>query len=261
MPPAAHQLVRLAARLLPKGQRARYREEWLEQVETLASSGRPLSALVWAIGTIPGSSRMTLGGQRGRLAVKRAIDVVLSVTILAVVFPMMLLFALATRITSPGPVMYRAPRIGKDGRPFALLKFRTMTPLATDAHGSSREIPDQADATSKTLANVKVTAVGYLLQRTSLDETPQLVNVLRGEMSLVGPRPVPPDLFAKGDERIRRRTLVRPGITGLGQVAGRADMDFVDHLNRDLEYVHKWSLWLDFKLMVRTVLAPFKGRT
>jgi lipopolysaccharide/colanic/teichoic acid biosynthesis glycosyltransferase len=90
---------------------------------------------------------------------------------------------------------------------------------------------------------------------------PQLLNILRGDMSLVGPRPVPPDLFAKGDERIRRRTLVRPGMTGLGQVLGRADSDFVDLMNRDLEYVRSWSLWLDFKLMVRTVLVLFRGRT
>ena len=189
-------------------------------------------------------------------AAKRFIDVVISVLALAVWAVPMLLIGLLICIDSPGPILFRQRRTGYRNLPFETLKFRTM------AHHA----PDQGYLRQTTRHDPRVTRVGALLRRLSLDELPQLFNVLRGDMSLVGPRPHAPGSCAGGtpfelvtpDYRARHR--VRPGITGLAQVRGlRGETDTEDKLIRrvdaDLEYIANWSLWLDFAVLVRTPVS------
>ncbi len=187
---------------------------------------------------------------------KRFIDIVISVLALAVWAVPMLLIALLIRVDSPGPILFRQRRTGYGNLPFETLKFRTMAHHAPD-HGRLRQT---------TRHDPRVTRVGGVLRRLSLDELPQLINVLRGDMSLVGPRPHAPGSCAGGTpfEQVTpyypARHRVRPGITGLAQVRGlRGETDTEDKLIRrvdaDLEYIANWSLWLDFAVLVRTPVS------
>jgi lipopolysaccharide/colanic/teichoic acid biosynthesis glycosyltransferase len=156
------------------------------------------------------------------------------------------LCALAVRLDSRGSALYRQERVGQDGRPFTILKFRTMV----DAPGGNPLHPE-AD---------RITRVGRVLRRSSLDELPQLLNVLSGDMSIVGPRPTLAYQVERYDERQRRRLLVRPGLTGLAQVRGRNAITWGERIEYDLDYVARQSLWLDLRLLVATVPALVGGR-
>jgi lipopolysaccharide/colanic/teichoic acid biosynthesis glycosyltransferase len=189
---------------------------------------------------------------RPKLACKRIFDVVIGTLLLLLLSPLFLVIAVAVLIADGRPVLYRQERVGRYGRPFTMLKFRSMV---TDAHDQLDELQHHNERTGplfKIHRDPRVTRVGRFLRATSLDELPQFFNVLGGSMSLVGPRPAlfqeresfPPELLERED--------LRPGITGLWQVEARSDPDF-DHYHRlDLEYVREWSLWLDVKLLVRT---------
>ncbi len=177
---------------------------------------------------------------------KRAIDLAGSAVLIVLLFPLGCLCALAVGFTSPGPVFFNAPRLGKGGRPFLLRKFRSMYSGAPDLRNK--------DGSSYTgSADPRVTPVGRFLRQTSLDELPQLFNVFAGDMSLVGPRPDQVDQLRYYTEAERRKLNVRPGITGLAQISGRNSISWEARKALDVEYVRRRSLWFDLYILCRTV--------
>jgi exopolysaccharide biosynthesis polyprenyl glycosylphosphotransferase len=197
--------------------------------------------------------------RRGRLCVKSVVDRVGALLLLVTLAPVVLAVAVAVKMTGPGPVLYRQRRVGRHGAIFQFLKFRTMT-AGADAQVAALADHNESDGLLfKLHDDPRVTDVGRFLRRMSLDELPQLWNVIRGDMSLVGPRPLPvrADAFV-GDER--RRLRVKPGITGLWQVSGRADLGWAETVALDMHYVDHWSLGLDLAIMVRTPLTVLRGR-
>lgn len=193
-------------------------------------------------------------------AMKRVFDLVVASLLLLVLSPLLLASALAVRLTSRGPVIYRSMRPGIGGVPFACFKFRTMYRDA-DLMQADLEHHNEADgAIFKIRDDPRVTPVGRFLRKFSIDELPQLVNVLRGEMSLVGPRPLPQRDFDRLEDWHRKRYLVLPGITGLWQVSGRSDLDFDDLVRLDFLYLERWSVFLDLTILVKTVPAVFARR-
>jgi exopolysaccharide biosynthesis polyprenyl glycosylphosphotransferase len=195
-------------------------------------------------------------------AVKRAFDLVVASLLLVVLSPLLLLIALAVKFTSRGPVLYRSPRAGIGGVPFSCWKFRTMFDDAdADARQAALESQNEASgALFKIRDDPRLTRVGRRLRRLSLDELPQLANVLRGQMSLVGPRPLPQRDFERLEEWHMKRYLVLPGMTGLWQVSGRADLDFDDLVRLDFLYLERWSVFLDLTILFKTLPAVLWGR-
>jgi exopolysaccharide biosynthesis polyprenyl glycosylphosphotransferase len=192
--------------------------------------------------------------------VKRAFDIVLASLLLIVLSPLLVLIALAVKLSSRGRVLYRSPRAGIAGTPFECWKFRTMFEDA-DARQAALEPHNEASgALFKIRDDPRLTRVGRRLRRFSLDELPQLVNVLRGQMSLVGPRPLPQRDFERLEEWHMKRYLVLPGMTGLWQVSGRADLDFDDLVRLDFFYLERWSVFLDLTILVKTLPAVLWGR-
>ncbi len=194
-------------------------------------------------------------------AFKRVIDLsIAAVTLILALIPM-LLIALLIRLDSPGPVLLRQPRVGKDGRHFDALKFRTMVKNADLLRDDLIAGADSADPRLfKHAADPRLTRVGGWLRRWSLDEFPQVWNIVRGEMSVVGPRPPLPEEVALYEPTHRQRLAVVPGLTGLWQVNGRSDLSFEEMIRLDLYYVETWSPWLDLKLITRTVPAVVGGK-
>ncbi|URI11527.1 sugar transferase [Aquincola tertiaricarbonis] len=194
-----------------------------------------------------------------RVAGKRGMDVLGAAALLLLLAPVMALVALGIRLTSPGPVIFRQQRIGLNKRAFMLLKFRTMTQNAEARQAALEAFNEVKGPAFKMRHDPRVTPFGAFLRRTSLDELPQLFNVLRGEMSLVGPRPLPlRDVAGFREDWQRRRFSVLPGITCLWQLSGRSDIPFQRWMELDLEYIDQWSLWLDLSILVRTVPAVLK---
>jgi exopolysaccharide biosynthesis polyprenyl glycosylphosphotransferase len=196
----------------------------------------------------------------GRRIVKGTFDRLVAVAALTLLSPLLVAIALAIRLTSPGPALFRQTRIGVRGVPFMIYKFRSMR---SDAEATKSELTllnDNADGLLfKIRRDPRVTAVGRVLRRYSLDELPQLINVAKGEMSLVGPRPpLPAEVELYADD-VRRRLLVKPGVTGLWQVSGRSDLSWDDSVRLDLRYVENWSLVWDFEILWKTVYAVFRG--
>jgi exopolysaccharide biosynthesis polyprenyl glycosylphosphotransferase len=193
-------------------------------------------------------------------AVKRAFDLVVASLLLIVLSPVLLLIALAVKLTSRGPVLYRSPRAGIGGEPFSCWKFRTMFDDA-DARQAALEPQNEASgALFKIRDDPRLTRVGRRLRRLSLDELPQLANVLRGQMSLVGPRPLPQRDFERLEEWHMKRYLVLPGMTGLWQVSGRAELAFDDLVRLDFLYLERWSVFLDLTILFKTLPAVLWGR-
>src|SRR6476469_464329 len=193
-------------------------------------------------------------------ALKRTFDITVSSLLVLVLSPVLAISALAIRLTSRGPLIYRSIRPGIGGQPFACLKFRTMYRDAEDRqHGLERH--NEADgALFKIRDDPRVTPVGRLLRRFSVDELPQLFNVLRGDMSLVGPRPLPQRDYDRLEDWHKKRYLVLPGITGLWQVSGRSDLDFDDLVRLDFLYLERWSVFLDLTILVKTLPAVITRR-
>jgi lipopolysaccharide/colanic/teichoic acid biosynthesis glycosyltransferase len=204
----------------------------------------------------------------GRL-VKRCMDVILGTLVLVIAAPFMALAALAVRLDSPGSVLFRQARTGMGGRPFQMLKFRTMHHGADSApheeyvasliNGSGRTIGSGNGGLFKLVDDDRVTRVGRFLRRFSLDELPQLFNVLRGDMSLVGPRPPIPYEVSRYSDWHGRRLDVRPGMTGLWQVSGRSRLSYDDMVRLDLRYIDTWSLGRDVLIMLKTMPAMARG--
>ncbi len=193
-------------------------------------------------------------------AVKRAFDLVLSGLILLVLSPLLIGIALAVFATSRGPVFYRSVRPGIGGLPFACLKFRTMHRDADQRQADLESLNEAKGALFKIRDDPRMTRVGRFLRRYSLDEMPQLVNVLRGEMSLVGPRPLPQRDYDRLEDWHRKRYLVLPGITGLWQVSGRSELDFDDLVRLDFLYLERWSPFLDLTIIIKTIPAVLMRR-
>jgi exopolysaccharide biosynthesis polyprenyl glycosylphosphotransferase len=193
-------------------------------------------------------------------AVKRTFDVVGAGFLLVVLSPLMLAMAAAIRLTSRGRLIYRSRRPGIGGQPFDCLKFRTMYSNADQRQADLEELNEADGALFKIRRDPRMTPVGRLLRRFSLDELPQLVNVLRGEMSLVGPRPLPQRDFDHLEDWHKKRYLVLPGITGLWQVSGRSGLDFDDLVRLDFLYLERWSVALDLTILLKTVPAVLKGK-
>jgi exopolysaccharide biosynthesis polyprenyl glycosylphosphotransferase len=188
-------------------------------------------------------------------ALKRTFDLIAATLLLVVLSPLLLVITLAVRLSSRGPILFRSMRRGIGQRPFACLKFRTMHTDAEERQADLEEFNEASGALFKIREDPRLTPVGRLLRRFSLDELPQLVNVLRGEMSLVGPRPLPERDYEMLDDWHRKRYLVLPGITGLWQVSGRSELDFDDLVHLDFIYLERWSLALDLTILLKTVPA------
>jgi lipopolysaccharide/colanic/teichoic acid biosynthesis glycosyltransferase len=194
--------------------------------------------------------------------VKRAFDIVVAAMVLLLLSPLIVVVALAVRLESPGPVFFRQPRVGKDDKPFTMYKFRTMRP---DAHGRQEiVVPQVADFSRYVFDPLEggrqYTRMGRLLRSTSLDELPNLVNVLRGDMSIVGPRPEVPELVEQYLPEYHRRHSVRPGITGLAQVNGRGRLTYEETMDYDLQYVDDHSFVRDLAILARTVPTVLSRR-
>ena len=177
-----------------------------------------------------------------------------------ITLPLLIAVALAVKLTSRGPVLFIQRRGGLNGRPFPMLKFRTMRADAERERDTLLAANEMDGPVFKIRDDPRVTPLGRLLRRTSIDELPQVANVLLGHMSLVGPRPLPVIEMANVTGPHRRRLSVRPGITCLWQISGRNELGFQEWMNLDLQYVDNWSLGLDFAILLRTVPALLTGR-
>lgn len=200
------------------------------------------------------------GASRWQKAAKRLVDMVLGIVALVALSPVFLFAALAVRLSSPGPVFFSQDRAGWRGEPFRFVKFRTMF---SDAEARKEELGCRNEVDGpvfKIRSDPRTTRVGRVLRKLSVDELPQLFHVLSGKMSLVGPRPLPLEEAAALNEWQAQRLLVKPGLTGVWQVSGRSDLDFRTWVDMDVGYLRDWSLWLDLKLLVRTVPAVLSGR-
>ncbi len=195
-----------------------------------------------------------------RLVVKRVLDLTCTVLVLPVVVPLCLFIAAAIKLTSPGPVIFGQERFGRHKRRFRMYKFRTMIANAEAMQAALETRNEVTGPVFKIQDDPRVTRLGRLLRRTSLDELPQLINVLRGDMSLVGPRPLAVrDVGLFLEAWLMRRFSVQPGLTCLWQVSGRSNLDFQRWIELDLEYIDRWSLGLDLKIMLRTAPAVLRG--
>ncbi len=190
---------------------------------------------------------------------KRGMDVVVSGALLALLSPLLVLAALAILVDSGRPVFFRQRRAGKEGRSFTMLKFRTMVADAEARLGELVDLSKLEQPAFKIQDDPRVTRIGRVLRRTSIDELPQLINVLRGDMSLVGPRPEEESVVALYDERQRGRLAVKPGLTGPMQVYGRSDLTFEERLAMERDYLDNLSLLTDLAILLRTPSAIIRG--
>lgn len=178
-----------------------------------------------------------------RKGLKRLLDVLVSLVALIILLPFLLVVAVAIKLDDRGPVFFRQERAGLKGQTFKILKFRTMV-VDAEKIGTGVFVEEE---------DPRITMVGNLLRKTSLDELPQLLNILKGEMSLVGPRPTLPYQVENYDQRQIRRLEVKPGVTGWAQVNGRSALTWPERIELDLWFIDNWSLWLDFKILIKTV--------
>jgi lipopolysaccharide/colanic/teichoic acid biosynthesis glycosyltransferase len=252
LPWLAERFVRRAARGLPRSERDRYLEEWLAELKALPGSG--LSQVTWSI-------RLMLGQREMRRALrtvttpglKRAIDLAGATAVLTVCAPLLVVIALAIKLEGGGPVLFRQERVGRDGRRFRICKFRTM---CIDAEGKKAQLRATNAAEGglfKIADDPRVTRVGRFLRKTSLDELPQLLNVVTGDMSLVGPRPLLDDESQDGSLQD-----LKPGMTGPGQLNGGFRIPPEQHAKMLEDYMSRWSPWRDLKVIARTLVFVFQ---
>jgi Undecaprenyl-phosphate galactose phosphotransferase WbaP len=198
------------------------------------------------------------------LGIKRFVDLALVIIGGIILLPLLLLIALLIKLSSPGPVLYGHKRLGKDGKPFTAYKFRSMVVDSGERLQklleADPELRKEWEANRKLRNDPRVTGIGKILRRTSFDEFPQLINILKGEMSLVGPRPITEDEVNKYGEDFGRIFSVMPGLTGLWQVSGRSDTDYIERVSYDTYYLQSWSVWLDIWVLFKTFGAVIRGR-
>jgi len=181
---------------------------------------------------------------------KRVVDILISLPVVLVLLPVFAVIIIAIRVSGKGPAIFKQERAGKDGKPFMFYKFRTM-----------RADVDPFGASPKSGDDPRLTMVGKFLREYSLDELPQLFNVLKGNMSIVGPRPLYVSQMAEWNERQKKRLLVKPGLTGLAQISGRGELTREDKLELDVKYVETTSLWTDIKIILATVIQVFRRKS
>jgi len=211
--------------------------EGSSQVFAMAGPARPLHAMI-----------------------KRGLDCLVSGMLLVCLGPLFLVVSLLVRLTSPGPIFFRQTRVGLNKRRFTIYKFRTMVPNAEKLQAELLSLNEMSGPVFKIKRDPRITPVGAILRKTSIDELPQLLNVLKGDMSLVGPRAIPLRDYQLFDQDWqRRRFSVKPGITCLWQIGGRNSIPFEQWMEMDMQYIDKWSLWLDFKILAQTVPAVLRG--
>jgi len=192
---------------------------------------------------------------------KRTLDVAASLALIVLLSPLLLLLALLVRLSGPGPVVFSQVRVGRGGRPITVRKFRSMVADAEELQADVIELNEHRDGPLfKMRADPRVTPLGRWMRKLSLDELPQLFNVLEGSMSLVGPRPALPDEVAQYPPELMRRLCVNPGLTGLWQVSGRSDLSWDESVALDLSYVDQCSIWLDLQILIRTIPAVVLAR-
>lgn len=204
---------------------------------------------------------MKMANDDYRMLIKRALDIAGALTALVLLSPLMLITALAIKLTSPGPIIFAQSRYGLNKRRFKMYKFRTMVP---NAEALQKQLEDKNEVQGpvfKIKNDPRLTPLGKLLRKTSIDELPQFCNVLLGDMSLVGPRPLPErDVARFSESSLLRRFSVKPGLTCLWQISGRSNTDFDNWIQQDLQYIDRWSLGLDLMILVKTLPAVLKGR-
>jgi exopolysaccharide biosynthesis polyprenyl glycosylphosphotransferase len=259
----AREVILVGAELLPD-------EEFLELLRSVRLRGIPLRVLPGALALM--RSRPAVSQSLGlpllevryprldnsQRALKRALDVTISLNGLVLLSPLFLAVSIAIRLGSPGPILFRQKRIGADGRVFLCYMFRSMYEGA-ERHRAELEPLNEADGpVFKIKDDPRVTPVGRLLRRWSVDELPQLVNVLKGEMSLVGPRPLPVRDFHRMEEAHKRRLEAVPGMTGYWQISGRSNLSFEEMVRLDLYYIENWSLSFDVEIILRTLGAVLR---
>ena len=194
------------------------------------------------------------------LVMKRILDFSLALVILIIASPLMVLAALLIKITSPGPTLFEQERVGHNKRKFTIYKFRTMIVGAERKMQDIKHLNEVSGPVFKIKHDPRITTIGKVLRKASIDELPQLINVLKGDMSLVGPRPLPVrDYEGFSEDWHRRRFSVRPGITCLWQVCGRSSVAFEKWMELDMQYIDKWTFWLDLKILARTIPAVLRG--
>ena len=191
---------------------------------------------------------------------KRLLDAVVGSLLLAAALPVIAVAALLVKMDSPGPVFHRAIRVGRGGRKFTFLKLRSMQKDAEELRGLLLHLNEAQGPAFKLQSDPRVTRVGRILRKTSLDELPQLLHVVEGHMSLVGPRPPFPEEVERYEPWMLRRLAVRPGLTCLWQISGRSDLSFEEWMRLDLEYVDRYSLAMDLRILALTVPAVLSGR-
>jgi lipopolysaccharide/colanic/teichoic acid biosynthesis glycosyltransferase len=201
-----------------------------------------------------------LGAPRWGHTLKRALDVVVAVLGLVALGPVFAVVATAIRLTSPGPVFYVQERVGQHGKQIRFRKFRTMR---FDAHDLKDQLAEQNESDGpifKIRNDPRITPIGRILRKLSIDELPQLLHVLTGDMTLVGPRPPLPEEVETYNAWQLQRLWVKPGITCIWQVSGRSDLDFETWVRMDVEYIRRWTPWLDLELLIRTIPAVLTGK-
>jgi exopolysaccharide biosynthesis polyprenyl glycosylphosphotransferase len=194
-----------------------------------------------------------------QLLLKRVFDTILSAFVIVILLPLLLIVALAIKLDSPGPVFYLSERIGKKGRVFRCIKYRTMVLDADKLRAKMMHLNEREGILFKISDDPRITKLGRFLRKYSIDELPQFFNVLRGDMSIVGPRPPIGSEVREYKLSHLRRLDVTPGITGLWQVQARQDPSFDSYISLDVAYIENWSIWLDIKIIVRTVGVVFSG--
>lgn len=195
-----------------------------------------------------------------QFVVKRVFDLVVAAILVVLLSPVLAVVALAVKLTSRGPVFFRSPRPGLGGEPFKCIKFRTMVTNADSLQDELEELNEADGAIFKIRQDPRLTSIGAVLRKWSLDELPQLFNVLAGQMSLVGPRPLPHRDYERLEEWHKKRYLVLPGLTGLWQVSGRSELEFDDLVRLDFHYIERWSVFFDIVILLRTIPAVFAKR-
>ncbi len=199
------------------------------------------------------------------IILKRIFDIILSTIALILLAPFMLLIAVAIKLSSPGPILFKQTRIGKNGREFTFLKFRSMEVIDGEDEDRMKQMlefmkDENADSGTKIINDKRITWIGRIIRKTSLDELPQLINVLKGDMSLVGPRPCLPYEYENYDEWQKRRVDVIPGCTGVWQVWGRSSVTFKESIVLDLYYINNMSPWFDLQIILQTIPVMITGR-
>lgn len=199
-------------------------------------------------------------GSMGYLFVKRLMDILGALLLLAFSFPVMLAVALLIKLTSPGPVLFRQTRLGQHGTTFSLFKFRTMVVNAEQQLADRADLRQKFAASFKIADDPRITPIGAFLRKTSLDELPQIVNVLQGSMSVIGPRPIVPIELGKYGSCDEKLLTVKPGLGGMWQVSGRSNTTYVERIALDMYYIEHRSVWLDLCLLVKTAVCVLACR-